>query len=122
MIRQVWFQNRRNIEKIVPRKRKNAQNVVFNLKGRILYYFTMSNIFTDKIQNLFKTLKHSLQTNSKNYPHCWAKPCRNILLKPFCFVSYRYLNLYDTISFDMSCFIMLYGVLPLYCVFEMYTK
>jgi hypothetical protein len=48
--------------------------------------------------------KHSLQTNSRNYPDCWAKPCRDILLKPFCFVSYRCLNLYDTISFDMSCF------------------
>jgi hypothetical protein len=48
--------------------------------------------------------KHSLQTNSKNYPNCWAKPRRDILLKPFAFVSHRYLNLYDTISFDMSYF------------------
>ena len=41
MIRQIWFQNRRNIEKIVPRKRKlkKAQNVVFNLKGRIPLLF-----------------------------------------------------------------------------------
>ena len=37
-----------------PQKTKEAQNVVFNLKGRIrfLYYFTVPNIFTD---NQFKT-------------------------------------------------------------------
>ena len=63
--------------------------------------------------------KQSLQTNSKNYPECWEEPCRDILiLKPFCFESYWYLNLYDTISFDMSCFSLLYAVLPLYCFFE----
>jgi hypothetical protein len=39
MIQQIWFQNRRNIEKIVVRKRKKAQNVVFNLKGRIPLLF-----------------------------------------------------------------------------------
>jgi hypothetical protein len=41
MIRQIWFQNRQNIEKTVPENEKiKAQNVVFNLKGRIslLYY------------------------------------------------------------------------------------
>jgi hypothetical protein len=42
-------------------------------------------------------------------------------LKQFCFVSYRYLNLYDTISFVVlvcRVLIVLYGVLTLYCVFE----
>jgi hypothetical protein len=39
MIQQIWFQNRRNIEKIVLRKRKKAPNVVFNLKGRIPLLF-----------------------------------------------------------------------------------
>jgi hypothetical protein len=39
MIRQIWFQNRQNIEKIVPKKTKEAQNVVFNLKGRIPLLF-----------------------------------------------------------------------------------
>jgi hypothetical protein len=34
MIGQIWFQNRQNIEKIVPRK-----NVLFNLKGRIPLLF-----------------------------------------------------------------------------------
>ena len=58
--------------------------------------------------------KHSLQTNSKNYPDCWAKPCRDILLKPFCFVFYRYPNLYDIIAFDMSCF----HCCMVYCFFE----
>jgi hypothetical protein len=35
MIRQILFQNLRNIEKNRPQKVKKAQNVVFNLKGRI---------------------------------------------------------------------------------------
>ena len=39
MIQQIWFQNRRNIEKIVLRKRKKAPNVAFNLKGRIPLLF-----------------------------------------------------------------------------------
>jgi hypothetical protein len=40
MIRQIWFQNRQNIQKIAPENEKNPQNAVFNLKGRIsfLYY------------------------------------------------------------------------------------
>ena len=32
MMQQIWFQNRRNIEKF-------AQNIVFNLKGRISLLF-----------------------------------------------------------------------------------
>jgi hypothetical protein len=39
MTPQIWFQNRQNIEKIVLRKRRKAQNVVFNLKGWILLLF-----------------------------------------------------------------------------------
>jgi hypothetical protein len=36
MIRQIWFQNLQNIEQIKSsQKTKKAQNVVFNLKGRI---------------------------------------------------------------------------------------
>ena len=42
-------------------------------------------------------------------------------LKQFCFVSYKYLNLYDTISFDMSCFhcaVWCPDAVLYYCVFE----
>jgi hypothetical protein len=39
MIRQIWFQNRQNIEKNRPQKMKEAQNVAFNLKGRIPLLF-----------------------------------------------------------------------------------
>jgi hypothetical protein len=38
MIRQIWFQNRQSIEKS-SQKTKEAQNVVFNLKGRIPLLF-----------------------------------------------------------------------------------
>ena len=50
MIRQIWFQNRQNIEKIAQ-KTKKAQNVVCNWKGRIsLLYYSVSNIFTDNLK------------------------------------------------------------------------
>jgi hypothetical protein len=39
MIRQIWFQNRQNNEKNRPQTTKEVQNVVFNLKGRILLLF-----------------------------------------------------------------------------------
>ena len=44
-----------------------------------------------------------------------GKTCRDILLSTFCFVSYRFLNLYDTISFDMSCFHCAVWCPDLYC-------
>jgi hypothetical protein len=82
MIHQIWFQNRQNIEKIRPQKTKEAQNVVFNLKVRIpLLFYCVKHIFTNnlKLRNIhFKQI-------SKNYPDCWEKPCRDILLNPiFC--------------------------------------
>jgi hypothetical protein len=41
------FKNRQNIEKIVPQKTKEAQNVVFNLKGRIpLLFYSVKHIHT----------------------------------------------------------------------------
>ena len=39
MIQQIWFQNRRSIEKSSSENEKKAQNVVFNLKGRIHLLF-----------------------------------------------------------------------------------
>jgi hypothetical protein len=49
-----------------------------------------------------------------------GKTCRDILLNPFCFVSYRFLNLYIGYYFFwyvmFSLFCMAFW--PLYCVFE----
>ena len=39
MIRQIWFQNRQNIQKYRPQKTKDGQNIVFILKGRISLLF-----------------------------------------------------------------------------------
>jgi hypothetical protein len=39
MVQQLWFQNRRNIEKNRTQKTKHAQNLVFNLEGRIPLLF-----------------------------------------------------------------------------------
>jgi hypothetical protein len=50
MIRQIWFQNRQNIEKSRPQKTKEAQNVIFNLKGRIPLLFYSVNIFADNLK------------------------------------------------------------------------
>jgi hypothetical protein len=104
MTRQIWFQNRQNIEKIVPRKRKKHKMLYLTWKVGFHYYFTVSNIFTDNLKLIYNR-SFCFQTNSKKYPDCsMEKPCCDILLNPFCFLSYRFLNLYDTISFDMSCF------------------
>jgi hypothetical protein len=53
-----------------PRKRKKHKMLYLTWKIGFLYYFTVSNIFTDNL----KLLKHSLQTISKNFPDCWEKP------------------------------------------------
>ena len=64
MIRQIWFQNRQNMEKNRSQKTKEAQNVVFNLKGRIpLLFYCVKHI-------------HALQTNSKKPSRLLGKPCR----------------------------------------------
>jgi hypothetical protein len=104
MIRQIWFQNRQKIEKIVPRKRKKHKMLYLTWKVGFLYYFTVSNIFTDNL-NLFKTGVFVFKQIAKSIPTVqWEKSCRHILLNPLCFLSCRFLNLYDTISFNMSCF------------------
>ena len=83
-----------------PQKTKKAQNVVFNLNGRIpsLFYCVKY------IHGQFKTYLKLRNIHFKQIAiDCWAIPCHDILLKPFCFVSYTYLNLYNIFSFDMSC-------------------
>ena len=82
-----YFKNR-------PQKTKKAQNVVFNLKGRIPLLFHCLKHIHGQFKSYLKLRNRSLQTNSKNYPDCWAKPCRtDILLKSFCFVSYIHISI-----------------------------
>jgi hypothetical protein len=50
MIRQIWFQNRQTIEKIVPRKRKKNKMLYLTWKMGFLYYITVSNMFTDNLK------------------------------------------------------------------------
>ena len=45
MTRQIWLHNRQNIEKNRPQKTKEAQNVAFNMKGRIpLLFYSVKHI------------------------------------------------------------------------------
>jgi hypothetical protein len=105
MTRQIWFQNRQNIEKIVPQKTKEAQNVVFNLKGRIPLLFYCVKHIHGQFKTYLKPAFLFSNKYSKKYLDCsMGKTCRDILLNPFCFVPHRFLNLYDNISFDMSSF------------------
>jgi hypothetical protein len=105
-----------------PRKRKKHKMLYLTWKVGFVYYL-LCQTYSRTIWNLFKTPKHSLQTNSKNYPDCWEKPSIIFFLKQFCFVCYKYPNLYDTIiSFDMSCFhcaIWCLDAVLYYCVFEL---
>ena len=99
-----------------PQKTKEAQNVVFNLKGRIPYYFTVSNIFTDNLKLIY--FRNSLQTNRKNYiPTVGKNLAVNILLKPFCRFCILWISQFVRYYFFWY-FIVLYGVLTLYCVLE----
>jgi hypothetical protein len=73
MIWQIWFQNLQNIGKIVPQKRKEAQNVVFNLKGRIpLLFYCVKHIHRQfktylKLRNIhFKQIAKTIPTFGKN--------------------------------------------------------
>jgi hypothetical protein len=49
MIRQNWCQNPQNIEKNRPQKTKEAQNVVFNLKGRIPFIILLCQTYLQTI-------------------------------------------------------------------------
>ena len=108
MIWQIWFQN---IEKIVPQKRKEAQNVVFNLKGRIpLLFYCVKHIHRQfktylKLRNIhFKQIAKTIPTFGKNLAVIFFK---------IHFILYGIDFPICTILFLLIChvFIMLYGVL-----------
>ena len=117
MIRKIWFQNRQNIEKIAQ-KTKKAQNVVFNLKGRIsLLYYCVKHIH-GQFKTYLKLLNIRFKQIAKTIPTVGKAVI--FFLKQFCFVSYKYLNLHDTISVDMSCFhcaVWCLDAVLHYCVF-----
>jgi hypothetical protein len=98
------------IDKILKKsfpENERSTNVVFKLKGRIpLLFYSVKHIHGQfKTYLKLKTGVFVFKQIAKSIPTVqWEKPCRDILLNPFCFVSYRFLNLYDTIYFDMSCF------------------
>jgi hypothetical protein len=118
MIGQIWFQNRQNIEKIVPRKRKEAQNVVFNLKGRIpLLFYCVKHIHRQfktylKLRNIhFKQIAKTIPTSCtvwKNLAVIFFKI--HFILYPIDFpiCTILFLLLHHVFV------IVLYGVLPLY--------
>jgi hypothetical protein len=85
-----------------PQKTKEAQNVVFNLKGRIpLLFYCVKHIHGQfktylKLRNIhFKQIAKTIPTFGKNLALIFFK---------FYVICYKFSNLYDTISFDMSCF------------------
>jgi hypothetical protein len=106
VIRQIWFQNRQNIEKNRPQKTKEAQNVVFNLKGRIpLLFYCVKHIhgqfktYLLKLRNIhFKQIAKTIPTFGKNLAVIFFKI-------HFILYAIDFPIRYDTIAFDMSCFI-----------------
>jgi hypothetical protein len=86
MIRQIWFQNRQNIEKIVPmleNELKNHKMLYLAWKVRFLYCFTVSNILTDNLIKTYLKLRNiHFKQIAKSIPTLGKKPCRDILLKP----------------------------------------
>jgi hypothetical protein len=114
VIRQIWFQNRQNIEKNRPQKTKEAQNVVFNLKGRIpLLFYCVKHIHRQfktyllKLRNIhFKQIAKTIQTFGKNLAVIFFK---------IYFILYAIDFPICTILFLLIChvLIVLYGVLKL---------
>ena len=111
MIRKIWFQNRQNIEKTRPQKTKEAQNIVFNLKGRIpLLFYCVKHIHGQfktylKLRNInFKQIAKTIPTFGKNLAVIFFKIhfILHAIDFPIC-----------TILFLLIChvFIVLYGVL-----------
>jgi hypothetical protein len=100
-----------------PRKRKKAQNVVFNLKGRIsLLYYCVKHIHGQfktylKLRNIrFKQIWNSKNNISRLLGKAVIFFLNNFVLYP--------INIsICTILFLLICrvFIVLYGVLSLYC-------
>jgi hypothetical protein len=86
------------LKKSSPENERSTQSVVFNsgyvkhIHGQFKTNLKLRNIYFKQI------LAKTITIVGKNLA------CLDILLNPFCFVSYRFLNLYDTISFDMLCF------------------
>jgi hypothetical protein len=70
VIRQIWFQNRQT---------KEAQNVVFNLKGRIPLLFYCVKHIHGQFKTYLKLRNIHFKQISKNHPDFWEKPCRDIL-------------------------------------------
>ena len=74
MIRQIWFQNRQNIEKIVPENEKSTKCCIYsNLKGRIsLLFYCVKHIHVQfktylKLRNIrFKQLAKTIPTVGKS--------------------------------------------------------
>jgi hypothetical protein len=74
MIRQIWFQNRQILKKSSPRKTKEEQHVIFNLKGRIpLLFYCVKHIHGQyktylKLRNIhFKQIAKTIPTVGKNF-------------------------------------------------------
>jgi hypothetical protein len=102
------------------RKRKNHKMLYLTWKVRFLYCFTVSNILTDNLIKTYLKLRNiHFKQIAKSIPTLGKKPCRYILLKPD-FVLYPIdISSCEIIFLLIShVFIVLYGVLTLYCVFE----
>ena len=109
MIRQIWFQNRQNIEKIVPRKRKKHK--ILNLKSTIPFlFYCVKHIHGQfktylKLRNIhFKQIAKTIPTFGKNLAMIFFK---------INFILYAIYFQICTILFISIChvFIVLYGVL-----------
>jgi hypothetical protein len=68
MIRHIWFQNRQNTEKTSPAETKEAQNVVFNLKGKIPLLFYCVKLIHGQLKNYLKLRNIHFKLIAKTIP------------------------------------------------------
>jgi hypothetical protein len=82
MIRQIWFQNRQNIEKIVHRKRSTeAQNVVLKLKDRIPLLFYCVKLIHGQFKTYLKLRNIRFKQIAKTIPTFGKKTLAVIFFK-----------------------------------------
>jgi hypothetical protein len=104
-----------------PQKMKEAQNVVFNLKGGIPLLFYCVKHTHGQFKTYLKLRNFHFKQIAKTIPTVHGKNLAVIfvyLLNPFCFVFYRFLNLYVRYYFFWYVMLSLCCMVfwPLYCV------
>jgi hypothetical protein len=105
-MRQILFQNGQNIEKIIPENKKSTKCCIYSkLKARIYLLFYCVKHVRRQFKTDLKLGNIRFKQLAKAFPAIW-KSCAILFKRNFVWhpINFPICILYDTISFDMSCF------------------